>query len=302
MNRFCLPTFVALLLTLPAMLLRAADQASPAKPVNLACNTEADEDDPHLSSNGLTLYYSTNAKKKWEVMFSKHLPTGKWATGKAVEGYIGPAPDAKNPPDYRGVFLTADGSYPQFMYFASDKNESDKKGDNFDLFLTFRNSAKDEFVPPEMVTVDTPADELNPWLAKEGKTLVLYFDRKTKDGYRVFTAACNSSKGGQNFAEPVLVEELPSNFHHVTLTPDGATMYMEGPLDKGRSGLFISKKAGKTWGKPLLLDTVNDASGPTGDHSPSLNRSGATLYFASDRDGGKGGLDIYSVNIADLKK
>ena len=41
---------------------------------------------------------------------------------------------------------------------------------------------------------------------------------------------------------------------------------------------------------------------PTGDRSPCLSRDGLTLYFASDRDGGKGGLDLYSVAVADLKK
>jgi hypothetical protein len=303
MNKFWIAALIAALIALTALLLQAAadDAPKPVKPVNLACNTPADDDDPHVSSNGLSLYYACNAKKKWDVMLSKHLPSGKWGAGKEVEGYIGPLPDAKKPADYRGVFLTKDGTYPQFLYFATNKNENDQKGDNFDIYVTYRNSVKDEFAPPEMVTVDTAGDELHPWLTKDGKTLTLTFSRKTKEGYRVFTAACNNSKGGQGFAAPVLVDELPPNFHHVTLTPDGETMYLQGPLDNGRWGLFVSTKKEKKWGKPEPLDQLNDPSGPTGDHSPCLSRTGATLYFASDRVGGKGGLDLYSVNIADLK-
>ena len=67
-------------------------------------------------------------------------------------------------------------------------------------------------------------------------------------GCRVFSAVCNNPKGGQNFAEPVLVRELPANFGHVTLTPNGETMYLQGPLDKGRLGLFVSKKVAKRMG------------------------------------------------------
>ncbi len=149
--------------------------------------------------------------------------------------------------------------------------------------------------------MDSAVDEQDPWLTKDGKTL--YFTRKTmKDGYRVFTATRKSAKGAQGFEEPVLLDELPPGFHHATLTPDGKTMYLQGPLDKGRWGLFVSTKAEKTWGMPEPLDMVNDASGPTGDRSPSLSRDGATLYFASDRDGGKGGLDLYSIPVAELKK
>jgi len=304
MNKLGFVSPVAVLTTLTALLLHTAadDAPKPVKPVNLACNTPADEDDPHISSNGLSLYYACNAKKKWDVMLSKLLPSSKWGAGKEVEGYVNALPDAKKPANARGVFLTKDGPFPQFLYFATDKNENDQKGDNFDLYVTFRNSAKEEFAPPEMVTVDTADDELHPWLTKEGITLTLYFSRKTKEGYRVFTAVCNNPKGGQGFAAPVLVDELPPNFHHVTLTPDGATMYLQGPLDNGRWGLFVSTKKEKKWGKPEPLELLNDPSGPTGDRSPCLSSTGTTLYFASDREGGKGGLDLYSVNIADLKK
>ena len=37
------------------------------------------------------------------------------------------------------------------------------------------------------------------------------------------------------------------------------------------------------------------------DRSPSLSRDGTMLYFASDRPGGKGALDLYVVRTAELK-
>jgi hypothetical protein len=36
--------------------------------------------------------------------------------------------------------------------------------------------------------------------------------------------------------------------------------------------------------------------------SPCLSRDGTMLYFASDRPGGKGGLDIWMIETAKLPK
>jgi hypothetical protein len=271
---------------------RTDDDPKAAKPVNLGCNTAADEDDPFVASGGATLYYACNARKKFDLMVSRRNSSGKWGKGEPVEGYV------QTTGDDRSCFLTPDGAYPQFLYYAS---KGDEKGDNYDLYVAVRQAAGRDFSSPTAVnTADTPADELHPWLTRDGKTL--YFSRKTKDGYRVFTATRKDAKGAQGFEDPVLVEELPPDFHHATLTPDGKTMYLQGPLEKGRWGLFVSAKGEKGWNKPEPLDLLNDPSGPTGDCSPCLSRDGQTLYFASDRDGGKGGLDLWSVSVADLKK
>ena len=248
----------------------------------------------------MTLYYSLAGKNKIDVVLSKRTG-GKWAAGKPIDGYVGSPATKKKPADDCGVFITPDGTYPQYLYFATNKDENDDKGDNFDLYVTYRDGPTKEFVPPEAVAkVDTAENECDPWLTRDGKTL--YFSRKTKDGVACSPRREPAAKTVQGFDDPVQVDELPPDFSHATLTPDGKTMYLQGPLDKGRWGLFVSTKGDKTWGKPEALDVLNDPSGPVGDCSPNLSRDGLTLYFASDRDGGKGGFDLYSVATADLKK
>ena len=279
----------------------ADEEPKPVKPVNLDCNTKADEDDPHVSSNNLTLYYDANAAKKWDLMAAaRKSVAAKWGAGKSIVDACGAyVADAA---DDRCVFVTPDNSYPQYLYFASNKNEQDRKGENFDLYATSRLGPTKEFDPPvAMASLDTPADETAPWLTRDGKTL--YFSRKTKEGWRLFTTTRKKATGALGFEdEPALIDELPPDFWHATLSPDGGTMYLQGPLEKGRTGLFVATKSGKTWEKPEPLERLNDPSGPTGDRSPCLSRDGQTLYFASDRDGGKGGLDLYSVPVAELKK
>jgi len=284
----------AWLVTFPplALLPAARADAPPLKPVSLAVNTEADEDEPFLASKGLTLYYAANAKGKWDIMFShRSSPQKAWPAGDVLQDYI--ATEA----DDRGAWVTAEDRYPQYMYFAS---KQDKANDNFDLYVAVKQGPTKAFTEPRAVVgVNTPADEMHPWLSADG--LQLYFSRKTKDGWRVFVASRRGATGPQGFGAPALVKEVPPGFHHATLSPDGRTMYLQGPLEKERWGLFVMKKTGGVWDKPVPLEQLNHPDGKTGDRSPCLSRDGSMLYFASDRPGGKGGLDLYVVRTAELK-
>ncbi len=280
-------------ISLLLLALAAAPAAAQVKVTSLALNTAADEDDPNLSSSGLTLFYTRTAKKKSDIMVSRRRDKGQaWSAGKPAEDYV------STEADDRSAFATADGKYPQFLYFATKK---DKQGDNFDIYVAVRQGPSSVFSEPTPVqTVCTAEDELHPWLTADGKSL--YFSRKTKDGWRVYVARRKEATGGAGFGEPSLLKELAAGFHHATLTPDGKTMYLQGPLEKERWGLFRSARGADGWGKPEALDGLNNAEGPTGDRSPGLSRDGTMLYFASDRPGGKGGLDLYVVPTADLKK
>src|SRR5262245_50256374 len=59
------------------------------KPVNLALNTPANEDDPHLTSNGLGLYYSSNGKGKWDILYTQRAAaTQMWKPGAPLDDYV----------------------------------------------------------------------------------------------------------------------------------------------------------------------------------------------------------------------
>jgi hypothetical protein len=282
-----------------ALALRAASPAAPdAKPVKPTrvdrVSTDADESDPFLSSNGLSLYYAAKVNDRWQLRVStrrNRLQT--WPGGKEVDGYF------TEKADNRGACLTAEGRYPQYLYFATNKDpaKDDERGDNYDIYVSVRQRAGAAFTAATPVQgVCTEEDETDPWLAAGGRQL--YFSRKTKDGWRVYVA---TGPGAGNFTNPKPVG-LPAGYCHATVTGDGKTMYLQGQLEKDRWGLFRSKRTEAGWGMPVALDELNSADAPTGDLAPSLSRDGSLLYFASDRPTSKGGLDLWMVHTAQLKK
>jgi hypothetical protein len=290
MNKIPVVLLAASALAGPSLSARAAQEVKAAKPVNLIINTKADEDDPFLSSNGLTLWYASNAAGKYDIMLTQRKSIRvPWGKGRELQDYV------QTEVDDRSVCLTRDGVYPQYLYYATKK---DKKTTNFDIYVSVKQDTGRSFTAPTPVnTVDSEADEMHPWLTPDSKQL--WFSRKTKEGWRVFVA---KRARGENFDEPALVEDLPPDFHHVTLSQDGKTMYLQGPLDKKRVGLFVATKTAKGWTKPEPLTMLNHSGAPTGDRSPALSRDGNMLYFASDRPGGKGGFDIWVVPTMQLKK
>ncbi len=262
------------------------------KPINLdKLNTAQDEDDPHISANGLRLYYSSKGKDKYDILVATRRSMSQtWTRGQLVNGFI------QTEADDRGVFVTPEGRYPQFFFYATKKDRLEDA--NFDLYMAVKQSPRADFTAPTPINaVCTAADEMDPWLTADGRQL--YFSRKTPEGWRVFVSSRGPRRGAAAFGTPKPLD-LPPGFHHATLTPDGRTMYLQGPLAKDRWGLFRARRSGNGWTKPEPLTALNHPDGRIGDRAPCLSRDGRTLYFASDRPGGKGGMDLWMISVASL--
>jgi hypothetical protein len=264
----------------------------PVRPTALEVNTKDDEDEPHVAGN--QLFYSSNAGGKFHVMVaSRRSPLDVWGKGKAVDGLETQA-------DSRGAYLYVQKDGFQYLFFAT---RYDNDNNNFDIYVAQRFDPRKAFSAMTPVqSVDSPSDEMHPWLTADGKEM--YFSRKKDGHWRVFVASRPANIGPQFSGEARELKELPDDFHHATLSQDGKTMYLQGPVGNGRWGIFRSTRTGSKWSAPEELTMLNDRDGPTGDRSPALSREAgsSTLYFASDRPGGKRGLDLYSVPVSSLRK
>jgi hypothetical protein len=285
----------ALTLGLLLVCLTPALPAPPAvKPTNLPFNTPADEDDPHaLTERQLErVFYSSWGGKKYDILFSTWVFGRGWSKGQEV------GPDVQTDVDDRSVCTWVERGGRVYLYFAT---KTDREVNNYDIYVAVRQGPGKPFTArTPLSTVCTEADEMHPWIAENGKAL--YFSRKTKEGWRVFVARRDEAAGGGGFGQPVLLKELPANYHHATLSHTGRTMYLQGPLGKDRWGIFRSERTATGWSEPEAVEELNDPRGRKGDMSPCLTHDSAFLYFASDRSEGKGGLDIYRISTGELQK
>ena len=83
---------------------------------------------------------------------------------------------------------------------------------------------------------------------------------------------------------------------HPTVSADGSRLYYVSDRRGGQGGtdIYVCKWQRNTWGRPTNLgERVNT---PGNEMFPFIHPSGV-LYFASDRHGGLGGLDIYRIDL-----
>jgi hypothetical protein len=255
------------------------------KPVNLEkLNTANDEDDPFVSADHLTLYYAANVDGKWDVFSARRSTIAKpFAAGKPVD-LLDKEGEKRSPFVWQNrVFFATN--------FVPDKKL--EKLRNFDLWERRGQTA----ATPLLGDIDSPLDEMHPWVTTAGREF--YFSRHTKEGWTLFVAN-GPTPGPIGKAREA---GFPAGFHHATLNSTGLIMYLQGPLENDRWGLFRAKRGrvGGEWSKPEPLTMLNHRDGPRGDMSPCLTADGMRLYFVSDRPGGKGGLDIWYVPTAQLK-
>jgi OOP family OmpA-OmpF porin len=89
----------------------------------------------------------------------------------------------------------------------------------------------------------------------------------------------------------------------VTVTPDGNTIFLTRwtvNANQKSAAIYSSTKKGEEWSDPEKLDeTINVAGANT--QQPSVTADGKYLIFASDRNGGQGGYDLWYAELKDGK-
>ncbi|MGB0882311.1 MAG: OmpA family protein [Vicingaceae bacterium] len=281
----------------------------PFNPKNLGdkINSPLPEYFPSISVDGETLLYTRRLKSKMtytgfnEDFFVSQFDGKNWMQSRNVQ----PINSLTNE---GAPSLSANG---RFLIFTSCDNPvegygRDRKGyGSCDLFYTY--NVGDNWTKPKNLgnKINSRNWETQPSFSADGKTL--YFIRGIGRSFSrqqdIYTATLNEQGV---WSDPVKLSNTintPGVEESVFIHPDGKTLYFSSNGHPGMGGLdlFMSQKdENGVWSKPKNLgypiNTFND------ENSLLVDASGNLAYFASDRAGGYGDLDLYQFEMPEHVK
>jgi outer membrane protein OmpA-like peptidoglycan-associated protein len=149
--------------------------------------------------------------------------------------------------------------------------------------------------------VNTGLWESQPSFSSDGRTL--YFIRGRITGYGIQEQDIYMSKIGDDrrWSEPVKLSSKINTSEEeefVFIHPDDQTLYFSSDGHVGMGGLDIymsRRQPDGSWGDPVNLGFPINTHGD--ERGLLVGPKGDIAYIASDRDGGFGGLDLYSFTL-----
>lgn len=272
-------------------------------PINLGpeINTERPEYYPALTVDGETLLFTRLLKVK-NIDFNEQedfFVSNKNSTGSWSPSF--PMPRNINTSNNEGApTLSADGRSLVFVACADQTGSygpNRKGGGSCDLFYA-KKIGGTWYGPINLPGYVNSANwESQPSLSADGKTL--YFVRGRKgDRTNNSDIYVSQLQGDGIWGKPLRLPDhvnTTNTEESVHIHPDGRTLYFasKGHPGMGGSDLFVTRKqANGEWSIPENLgypiNTKYD------ENSLMVSAEGEIAYFASDREGGYGDLDIYS--------
>lgn len=157
-----------------------------------------------------------------------------------------------------------------------------------------------KFQPKNLgIGVNTGTDELMPTITADER--LIYFTRLDRSGYMLEENIYVSHDSAGHWSTAQMVDAPISLYSYndgaTCISPSGKYLFFtscERPGGLGNCDIWFASKNETGFEKPRNLGGKINTPGK--DIQPSISADGRTLYFASNRKGGYGGLDIwYSV-------
>ena len=218
-------------------------------------------------------------------IYTSTMVDGVWSTPKPIKGNVNSeVDDVSNNLNYDGTK----------MLFHREVNGQ------FDIFES-RLSGYDWSSPTALhfQISSTKANEQYAAYSNDGWSIYFSRDNATRENGFDIMYSQMQSKIQKDFMAATMIPAVNSKFNDgpIYLHIDGETMYIasEGHESMGGYDIFVSKKVQGQWTKPVNMGYPINT--PYDDFFFAPTANGKFAYIASNRDGGKGGFDIYKVTF-----
>jgi WD40 repeat protein len=299
------PHFALTLLGAVVTLVMAHSQSAQAQkysdwsaPVNLGpvVNSVFSDQQPAISKKGLSLYFASpkpGGLGGFDMYVSQRASVDDpWGSPVNLGPTVNTTSDEGNPAFSRDE---------HFMFFQSKRPGG---SGNIDIWVSSRAHTHDDFDWEPAVNlgpgVNSAADDNGPTYFEndEGGAPQLYFGSSRPGGLGAADIYLSEQMADGSFGPAVLVTELssPANENRPSIRHDGLEIFFQSNRTGsiGIAGdLWVATRDDTlaAWSTPVNLGaTINTVFI---EQNPYLSSDRTTLFFASDRPGGSGGLDLY---------
>ena len=285
--------------------LTAIQNPVPFKPVNagMGLNSKYDEYFPSVTADEQMFLFtrkipSDKMPSGWqEDFYVSNMLDGIWSQAHGIGSKINTEGNEGAPclsPDGEILFFVAcEGDFGYGM---------DRKGfGSCDIFYALKNG--NDWSKPQNIgpPVCTKWWETQPSFSSDGKTLYFIRGMVNAQGKKETDIWTSTLKDDNRWSNPVKLSNkinTSGSEESVFIHPDNNTLYFSSDGHPGMGGLdiFMSRRQPNgEWGDPVNLGyPINTFAD---ENSLLVSRDGKIAYFASDRPGGIGGLDIYSFDL-----
>lgn len=259
-----------------------------------AVNSEADDFNPCIVTDGSQLIFTSNRNNghvandvgKYDLdIYVANYVNGEWSKPAGIGSPLNTTDDESS------CNMSYDGN--KLLIY---KNTSG----NFDISESKLSGANWELPKPLHRQFNTPANQT--YAAYEPNDMKIYFltDKEGvgENGTDFYTCGAYD-RTHSNYGAPVKESSINTRFNEgsIYLHPDNETMYFtsQGHNSIGGYDIFVSYKKQGQWSEPINLGYPINT--PYDESFVAITASGKYAYIASNREGGKGGLDIYKVTF-----
>lgn len=277
----------------------------PFNPINLGAGVNTDRDE----------YYPCITADEQTLLFTRLVKDDRVRAGKQEDFYISkkennswqkaqPIIEINTTHNEGAPTLSADGQ--TLIFTACESGDGSWGGDrqgygSCDLFFSYKTPTG--WTAPKNIGsgINTGTWESQPSFSADGRTLYFVRGKRTAQGIKEQDIYYSYIMDDGRWSAPMKVPGKVNTIFEeesVMIHPDGQTMYFSSNGHTGMGGLdiYMSKLLPSgDWGIPVNLGyPINTFDN---ENSFQVTAAGNKALFASDREGGFGGLDLYEFEL-----